>query len=216
MVKTVGERFWAKVDKNGPVVRDEIGPCWLWTGGDDGRSAQGEGYGKFLFNGVYRRAHRVSYIMANGGIEDGLCVMHMCDTPKCVNPEHLRAGTLKDNMQDMISKGRKGKKPKFQKDRLTEEEVIAIYMSDEPNRALARSYDISSTATVRDIKAGRSYAKFTRSLRQQLSSLQPSPEESACTLELPPNPSRSDPCVLTSLRALQVQEQGQELQPLES
>jgi len=208
MVKTVEERFWAKVNKQGPVAYEGMTPCWLWTGGDDGRSAIGEGYGKFLFHGVYRRAHRVSYMLTHGPIHEGKCIMHKCDTPRCVNPDHLQPGTLSQNMQDMISKGRKGK-PSSQRDRLTEKEVIEIYSSDEPNRALARKYNIASTATVRAIKDGLSYSKFTRSLRQQPSWQSPSPEGLACILGPLPSPSRSESCE-QACQQVMVQEQAQE------
>jgi hypothetical protein len=53
-----------------------------------------------------RGAHRVSWVLTNGPILDGLCVLHRCDNRICVNPSHLFLGTKKDNFQDMITKGR--------------------------------------------------------------------------------------------------------------
>lgn len=87
------QRFWNKVEKTDG--------CWLWTA-----STFTDGYGKFKFDGKNRRAHRMSWIMENGEIPDGMVVLHSCDTPLCVNPAHLSLGTPKDNTQDMIKKNR--------------------------------------------------------------------------------------------------------------
>lgn len=71
--------------------------CWLWSG-----STQTFGYGKY--DG--RLVHRVVWELTNGQIPDGLCVLHKCDNPPCVNPDHLFLGTKKDNTADMTAKGR--------------------------------------------------------------------------------------------------------------
>lgn len=84
--------FWAKVEKT-PT-------CWLWKG------SVSQGYGATYFRGHLTRAHRASWIMANGEIPKGKIACHKCDVPLCVNPDHIFIGTHKDNMQDMISKGR--------------------------------------------------------------------------------------------------------------
>ncbi len=97
------DRFWAKVDRNGPIPahRPELGPCWMWTAADNGR-----GYGNLSVNGHRWLAHRFSYTIAHGPIPDGLDVLHACDNPPCVRPEHLWVGTAKDNGRDMAQKGR--------------------------------------------------------------------------------------------------------------
>jgi hypothetical protein len=80
--------------------------CWIWTGATvDG------GYGQFSlgrdgYASVVQQAHRWSYEHFVGAIPDGMCVLHRCDTPACVNPEHLFLGTQSDNMADMRAKGR--------------------------------------------------------------------------------------------------------------
>lgn len=73
--------------------------CWLWF-----TSWGSNGYG--LIGARY--AHRVSWILHYGEIPKGLCVLHRCDVPCCVNPKHLFLGTKADNSQDMVSKGRDG------------------------------------------------------------------------------------------------------------
>lgn len=88
------ERFLSRIRKS------ESG-CWLWTG-----HRYPNGYGQFYLSGKMVLSHRVSYRMHKGEISRGLCVCHTCDTPNCVNPDHLWIGTRKDNMMDMVWKGR--------------------------------------------------------------------------------------------------------------
>ena len=78
-----------------------LSECWLWYG-----CRNNGGYG--TFKGVYRvgKAHRISWEMFKGEIPRGLKVLHKCDIPNCVNPDHLFLGTQKDNVKDMMKKGR--------------------------------------------------------------------------------------------------------------
>lgn len=74
--------------------------CWLWTGIVDRR-----GYGR-VYRGRMVFAHRFSYELHVGQIPKGLIVRHSCDVPGCVNPDHLRLGTQRDNVGDMFARGR--------------------------------------------------------------------------------------------------------------
>lgn len=94
------ERFWNLVIK-GP-------DCWEWSGCRHPR-----GYGLFSFEpGSRQLAHRVVWQLINGMIPPSLCVLHRCDNPPCVRPEHLFLGTQCDNMKDMAAKGRSSKAPR--------------------------------------------------------------------------------------------------------
>ena len=87
---------------------NKSGDCWEWTG------AKTKGYGVLEFDGVRWYAHRLSWIRFNGEIGTfnsfhGICVLHKCDNPGCVNPNHLFLGTHQDNMDDRGNKGRTAK-----------------------------------------------------------------------------------------------------------
>lgn len=88
------ERFWSKVDKNGPVpgYAPHLGSCWIWIAGRDSH-----GYGHFLFEGKVRGAHRVAYQWLVGPIPPGLELDHLCRVPACVNPAHLEPVTRREN-----------------------------------------------------------------------------------------------------------------------
>lgn len=93
----IEDRFWSKVNKT-PT-------CWLWIG-----ATCNFGYGKIGIGGRKNRklkdSHRLSWEIHNGIIPLGLCVLHKCDVPSCVNPAHLFLGTKKDNAADAVQKGR--------------------------------------------------------------------------------------------------------------
>lgn len=84
------DRFWNKVQKTDT--------CWLWTGSIDNL-----GYGRIR---GWTKAHRASWQIHFGPIPAGLNVCHSCDVRHCVRPDHLWLGTQKENVHDMIRKGR--------------------------------------------------------------------------------------------------------------
>lgn len=116
--RPVAERFWKKVK-----INEESG-CWEWVG------AKNKGYGWFNAGETTEYAHRIAWELTNGKIPDGLLVLHSCDNPKCSNVKHLFLGNHKDNMQDMITKGRARHEghqgEKNPKAKLTEDDVQKI------------------------------------------------------------------------------------------
>jgi hypothetical protein len=110
--------FWEKVDKSGM--------CWVWTG-----AISPDGYGKYsIRNGKLIktfRAHRMSYFLTYGYINDNLLACHKCDNPLCVNPEHIFLGSFKNNNDDSIAKGRQKRAQWQDKSKnLKNEDVIEI------------------------------------------------------------------------------------------
>jgi HNH endonuclease len=120
---TVLERFWMKVDKNGPIHPDLGTPCWLWTAGIN----RVTGYGKFWSGIEQTTAHRFVYEECVGPIPAGHFVLHRCDVRACVNYEaHLFTGTQTDNMMDKTEKGRQAHSGRCGRTRLTAEQVREI------------------------------------------------------------------------------------------
>lgn len=114
-------------------------------------------------SGSNRLAHRVSWTLYRGEIPDGLCVLHKCDTPPCVNPEHLFIGTLQDNNADMAAKGRwsingpRGLKGESHPQaKLTVQSVREIRASTETSTILARRYGVSLT-TLCNAREGKTW-----------------------------------------------------------
>jgi hypothetical protein len=122
VAEEVIRRFWAKVDRRGP---DE---CWPWIGGFGGTRWGGKQYGVFRFEGRTVTAHRVSWIIEHGPIPEGMRVLHECDNPPCVNPGDLFLGTQRDNIEDMVRKGRNAAVAgeRHYRAKLTEEQVVEI------------------------------------------------------------------------------------------
>ena len=100
----IAERLAEHVDWEDP------GDCWICTYAKNNVGYPQIRLGRTGATGSDRKrnasAHRVAYELYVGPIPDGLCVLHRCDTPACVNPDHLYAGTSQDNMDDMVRRGR--------------------------------------------------------------------------------------------------------------
>lgn len=100
--RTLLDRFHSRINKTDG--------CWLWTGTTSTR-----GYGVIFLKRKKIFAHRLSYVVFKGALKNGNCVLHKCDNPPCVNPEHLFSGTHQDNMLDYTIKGKRIKNTEKQK-----------------------------------------------------------------------------------------------------
>lgn len=130
--------------------------CWQWIG-----ETRKFGYGSISYMGRGRLAHRVSWLLAGREIPDGLCVLHKCDNPGCVNPDHLFLGTKAENNQDKIRKGR-ARHPsgsEVSTAKLTEPQVRAILADQRTYRVIAGEFGVSCSA-VSAIKNGQNWKKL--------------------------------------------------------
>ena len=138
--RSLSERIWERVEKTEG--------CWLWRG------TLKRGYGVIAIrHQTSRLVHRLIYEMEVGPIPEGMGVLHDCDTPACVRPDHLFLGTQVDNTRDMDRKGR-GRRHFESTRKLTLEQVEEILTSDESSRVLAERYPVNA----RHIRRVRRYA----------------------------------------------------------
>ena len=98
-LNSIQERFWQKVDLNGPIppYAPGLGSCWMWTA-CIGTGTKG-GYGQFRVGLQIKKAHRLSYEWLNGPIPEELELDHLCRVRSCVRPSHLEAVTLITNQR---------------------------------------------------------------------------------------------------------------------
>lgn len=127
------------------------GGCWIWN-----FALHTTGYGMSQRAYGSRKAHRVSYAAFNGPIPAGALVCHSCDTPSCVNPQHLFLGTPKDNTTDALRKGRLRRGSECGRSSLTNESVLDIRMSTDSLSVLAGRYRVSK-AMVSKIRRGEAW-----------------------------------------------------------
>jgi hypothetical protein len=125
------DRFWRKVER----TKD----CWIWIGA---RTSKGYGRLHFGSRNQSQRAHRLSYMMEYGAIPRGMIVLHKCDNPPCVRPDHLMLGTPKDNSLDRVAKDRAPKGQEASWSKLTLEQVCAIKSDTRLQRVIAAEYGI--------------------------------------------------------------------------
>ena len=176
-VEAFKRRFLSKT-----AINSDSG-CWMWTGAKDRK-----GYGKFSVGGACNHegkrrnsmvtASRVSYELFIGRIPEsdgyhGQCILHRCDTPSCVNPEHLFHGSNMDNVKDMDKKGRRvtvAKRGSEHKNSILTEEVVEQLFDEIKERTstqgeLAKKYGVS-LATVNHIKTGQLCSHITGVMRK--------------------------------------------------
>lgn len=156
------EKYYMPVTESG---------CWIWI-----KYCMPYGHGQLRIGGKTYLAHRVSYELFRGPIPEGLCVCHKCDVPQCVNPDHLFLGTQQENIMDRVKKGRPGNKGKLGINqgigngsaKLTEKIVKEIFLDKKHQQSeLAYKFNISQP-TVSDIKTGRCWKWFTKTLLEEL------------------------------------------------
>lgn len=114
--------------------------CWIWTA-----KRNDDGYGKILFDGKSVGAHRVSHEIYIGPIPGGMYVLHKCDQPRCVNPDHLRIGTHADNMADKVARNRNARNcgEKAGNSKLTEAKILAILSDRRTQTEIAKYYGVT-------------------------------------------------------------------------
>jgi hypothetical protein len=120
------DKFWNKVNKTDS--------CWEWQGSKDR-----DGYGRYKSNGKLWQAHRYS-VLLDGKDPKGMVVMHSCDNPSCVRPDHLQLGTQADNIKDMIAKGRYVKP----QSKLSKEDIKMIQDSTDSYTVIGKRFNISA------------------------------------------------------------------------
>ncbi len=133
---------------------DKTGDCWEW------QNAKTKGYGVLTHEGRLHYAHRLSWFVHNGDIPTGMCVLHECDNPACINPSHLFIGTHKANMTDRCEKGRTAKGEESGPAKLTEKdvhEIRGLFKSGEKIVDIAIKYNVSESA-ISYIKSGVNWA----------------------------------------------------------
>lgn len=137
-------RFLQHVDKSGKEG------CWLWTGATDekGYGRFNDGAGRIVF------AHRFSYEIYVGSLRDAELILHKCDNPQCVNPQHLFSGSQLDNMLDMAIKGRSGMSKLRAKDI---PEIRKLLVRGVPGTTISKQFGVSK-GIICSIKHGRLWA----------------------------------------------------------
>lgn len=149
-IQDVRARIDATLDK-----RPHLKGCWVWLG-----VTSPKGYGWAKAGGKRRvPAHRLAYVLANGPMPlltggKPTCVLHRCDNPPCCNPAHLFLGSNRDNIDDMLAKGRSRKGERHGRAKLTETDVLAILGSADTDAALAQQFGVT-TATIVAVKQRR-------------------------------------------------------------
>lgn len=129
--------------------------CWLWNG-----ALSTKGYGHFKLSGHDYHAHRVAHECWIGPIPVGLMVCHDCDTPQCINPNHLYAGTAADNAADMVRRGRRAIPASVILCPTAAQTIFTRANAGEKHRDLAAEFGVSEK-TISNIRHGRKWGAHT-------------------------------------------------------
>lgn len=136
------------------LSKTEILPngCWEFIGT---RRSDKHRYGYIWSNGKRERAHRVSFEIHKGTIPDGMCILHSCDFPPCINPDHLSLGTRGENIRDAVEKRRNARGETHGHSKLTREAVVAIRQSQETQRSLSKQHGVTQHTISRILSGHR-------------------------------------------------------------
>lgn len=143
-------------DTAGYLIDDQT-DCWNWQGNKDNN-----GYGMFFFNNKTFKAHRFSCELVHGPAPEGKpFVLHACDNPACINPNHLRFGSPQENMDDKVERNRQPKGEKHGIAKLKDEDVIDIKAKLKSYaygdyKKLAKEYNVV-LSTIRNIHNGKTW-----------------------------------------------------------
>lgn len=157
-------RFWERFDSHTRWA----GECLEWVGTGQGVPVGGKQYGCMWLPRPHKglvMSHRLAWVRAKGAIPAGMCVLHSCDNPRCVNPSHLFLGTNMDNVADRQRKGR-NRPPVGERNgsaKLANAQVVRmrfLLANGIPNKLVAVAYGVS-TCTVSQIKTRRNWGWLT-------------------------------------------------------
>jgi hypothetical protein len=142
-MKTLVQRFESH------FITEPNSGCWIWIGATTQSSAFR--YGAFILPGETKYAHRAAWLLYRGSIPKGLCCLHKCDFPTCVNPEHLFLGTQKENSEDMVAKNRVQRGERHYRAVLKESDVLEILKDTRSAATIANRFGVHAM-TVGKIK----------------------------------------------------------------
>jgi hypothetical protein len=132
--------------------------CVLWM-----RMADRRGYGRINIDNTPFLAHRASWMVSRSYVSSEHLICHKCDTPSCINPDHLFVGSRRDNIADMDAKGRRkaARGEKAGRAKLTEKQVLSIFDDTRSNKELGAIYGVLPDH-IRLIKQGVTWAWLLR------------------------------------------------------
>lgn len=150
--KMTPERFWAKV-----AITANPDRCWEWQG-----CLKSTGYGVVSRNDVQWQAHRLAWFYVKG-YDSPLWLLHRCDNPKCVNPNHLYEGTHAQNTRDAVERARYLRSEKHPQAKLTDERVreVKVLLRDGKQPAEVSRVTGVKRERVQSIKDGRNWRYVT-------------------------------------------------------
>lgn len=149
---TLLDRLWSKVTRHdgGDSSLDPFG-CWDWTG-----AKNKDGYGTIKLSGKAVYVHRLAWELNKGPIPPGMLVCHECDNRLCVRIDHLFLGTVAENNEDMLGKGRYQHGERHSLAKLSDKKVARILARSSSQRKFAREFGVSRK-TIERVQYGETW-----------------------------------------------------------